>query len=79
MQSKANSQRTHKNRTAEPGQLSSTALGYGTDDRGFESRKGLGNFLFTTASRQANGSGADPASYPTGTRGFFTRGKAKGL
>jgi hypothetical protein len=29
------------------------SLGYGQDDRGFESRQGLGNFLFTTASRLA--------------------------
>jgi hypothetical protein len=37
----------------EPGQLSGIALGYGLDDRGFETRKGLGIFLFTTASRSA--------------------------
>jgi hypothetical protein len=30
--------------------ISVIALGYGLDDRGFESRKGLGIFLFTTAS-----------------------------
>jgi hypothetical protein len=35
----------------EPGWLSSTALGYGLDDRGFETRQELGIFLFTTASR----------------------------
>jgi hypothetical protein len=29
------------------------ALGYGLADRGFESRQGLGIFLFTTASRPA--------------------------
>jgi hypothetical protein len=29
------------------------ALGYGLDDQWFESRQGLGNFLFTTASRPA--------------------------
>jgi len=29
------------------------ALGYGLDDRGFESRQGLGTFLLTTASRPA--------------------------
>jgi hypothetical protein len=28
-----------------------TALGYELDDRGYESRQGLGIFLFTTASR----------------------------
>jgi hypothetical protein len=37
----------------ELGQLSGIALGYGLDDRGFESRQGLGIFLFTTASRAA--------------------------
>jgi hypothetical protein len=31
------------------------ALGYGLDDRGFESLQGLGIFLFTTASRTALG------------------------
>jgi hypothetical protein len=33
--------------------LSGIALGYGLDDRGFESRQGMGIFLFTTASRPA--------------------------
>jgi hypothetical protein len=33
--------------------LSGIALGYGLDDRGFESQQGLGIFLFTTASRLA--------------------------
>jgi hypothetical protein len=32
-----------------------TALGYELDDREFESRQGLGIFLFTTASRPALG------------------------
>jgi hypothetical protein len=31
------------------------ALGYGLDDRGFESRQGLGIFLFMTASRPGVG------------------------
>jgi hypothetical protein len=35
------------------GYLSGTALGYGLDDWGFESRQRLGNFLFTIASRSA--------------------------
>jgi hypothetical protein len=39
----------------EPGQLSGITLGYGLDDRGFESRQGMGIFLFTTASRPALG------------------------
>jgi hypothetical protein len=50
----------------EPGQLSDIALGYGLGDRGFESRQGLGIFLFTTASRPALGL----------TRGFLPGGKA---
>jgi hypothetical protein len=39
----------------EPGQLSGIALGYGMDERGFESRQGLGIFLFTTATRPVLG------------------------
>jgi hypothetical protein len=39
----------------EPGELSGIALGYGLNNRGFESRQGLGIFLFTTASRPALG------------------------
>jgi hypothetical protein len=35
----------------EPRQLSGIALGYGLNDRRFETRQGLGIFLFTTASR----------------------------
>jgi hypothetical protein len=35
--------------TPEPVQLSSIALGYGLDDRGFDSRQGLEIFLFITA------------------------------
>jgi hypothetical protein len=31
--------------------FSGIALGYGLDDRGFESRQELGIFFFTTASR----------------------------
>jgi hypothetical protein len=36
-----------------PGQISVIALGYGLDDEGFDSRRGLGIFFFTTASRSA--------------------------
>jgi hypothetical protein len=43
---------------------------------GFESRRGLEIFLFTTASRTALG--AHPTSYPMGTRGAFPAGKAAG-
>jgi hypothetical protein len=32
-------------------QISGIELGYGLDDRGFESRQGLGIFLFITTSR----------------------------
>jgi hypothetical protein len=35
----------------EPGYFNGTALGYRLDDGGFQSRKGLEIFLFTTASR----------------------------
>jgi hypothetical protein len=35
--------------------LNSVIQGYGLDDQGFESRQGLGIFLFTTASRPALG------------------------
>jgi hypothetical protein len=40
----------------ETGYLSGIALSYGLDDRRFESRRKLGIFLFTTASRPALGS-----------------------
>jgi hypothetical protein len=40
---------------SEPGYLSGISLGYGLDDRGFESRQRLGIFLFITASRLALG------------------------
>jgi hypothetical protein len=49
------------------------ALGYGLDDRG---SAGAGNF--SRHHRVQNGSGAHPASYPTGTRGSFPGGKAAG-
>jgi len=38
-----------------PGHFSGIALGYGLDDRVFESRQGLGIFFFTTTSRSALG------------------------
>jgi len=52
--------------------------GHGPDDRGsrFRSRQGLGIFLFTP--RVKTGSGAHPASYTMGTRGFFPTVKAVG-
>jgi hypothetical protein len=42
------------------------ALGYGLDDRGFESREGLGIFLFTTASRLALGTTQPPIQWVPG-------------
>jgi hypothetical protein len=41
--------------SAEMSRDSGVAPVYGLDDRGFESRQGLGIFLFTTASRSALG------------------------
>jgi hypothetical protein len=54
------------------------ALGYGMDDRGSRVRflPGVGNF--SLHHRVQNGSGANPASYPMGTRGSFPGGKAAG-
>jgi hypothetical protein len=42
------------------------ALGYGLDDRGFESRQELGNVLFTTASRPALGPTHPPIQWVIG-------------
>jgi hypothetical protein len=42
-----------KTDTTEPGYLSGIELDYGLDDRGLDSRQGLGIFLFTTVSRPA--------------------------
>jgi hypothetical protein len=50
----------------EPEQLSGTALSYELDDRGFESRQGLGNFLFTTASRPGLGPIQPPIQWVPG-------------
>jgi hypothetical protein len=45
--------------------LSGIALGYGLDDRGFESRQRLGIFLFTSASRPALGPTQPPIRWVT--------------
>jgi hypothetical protein len=42
------------------------ALGYGLDDRGFESRQGLGIFLLTRASRPALGPSQHPIQWEPG-------------
>jgi hypothetical protein len=42
-------------------------LGYGLDDRRFESRQGLGIFLFTTVSRPALGPTQPPIQLVPGT------------
>jgi hypothetical protein len=48
------------------GYLTGIALGYGLDDRGFESRPGMGIFLFTTASRPALGPIRPPIQWVPG-------------
>jgi hypothetical protein len=56
------------------------ALGYGLDNWGsrvrFPGGGRAGNF--SVHHRVQNGSGAQPASYPMGTRGSFPEGKAAG-
>jgi hypothetical protein len=47
-------------------QQGAAVLSYGLDDRGFESRQGLGIFLFTTASRPALGTTQPPIQWVPG-------------
>jgi hypothetical protein len=54
------------------------ALGYGLDDQGCWVRFSVGAGNFSLHHRVQNGSGAHPASYPVGIRGFFPGGKAAG-
>jgi hypothetical protein len=51
-------------------------LGNGLDDRGSRVRFPAGAGNFSLHNRVQNGSGAHPASYPMGTRGSFSGGKA---
>jgi hypothetical protein len=55
------------------------ALGYRLDDRGSRVRFPVGAGNFSLHHRVQTGSGAHPASYPMGTGGSFTRGKAAGM
>jgi hypothetical protein len=55
------------------------ALGYGLDDWGSRVRFLVGTGNFSLHHCVQNGSGAHPASYTVGTRGFFPGGKAAGL
>jgi hypothetical protein len=55
-----------RNWPGEPGWLSGIALGYGLDDRRFESRQKLGIPLFTTASRPALKSTHPPIQWVPG-------------
>jgi hypothetical protein len=55
------------------------ALDYGLDDRGSRVRFPAGAGNFSLHRRVQNGSGAHPASYPTGTGDSFPGGKAAGV
>jgi hypothetical protein len=55
------------------------ALSYGLDVRGSRVRFPAGAGNFSLHHRIQNGSGAQPASYPMGTRGSFPEGKAAGV
>jgi hypothetical protein len=53
-------------------------LGYGLDDRGSSVRFPARARNFSLHHRVQTGSGANPASYPMGTRGSFPGDKAAG-
>jgi hypothetical protein len=53
-------------------------LGYGLDVRGSRVRFLAGAENFSLHHSVQNGTGAHPASYPMGTRGSFSGGKAAG-
>jgi hypothetical protein len=53
-------------------------LGYGLDDGCSRVQFPAAARNFSLKHRIENGSGANPASYPMGTRGFFLAGKAAG-
>jgi hypothetical protein len=54
------------------------ALAYGLDNRGSRVLFPAGAGNFSLHHRVHNGSGAHPASYPVGTTGSFSGGKAAG-
>jgi hypothetical protein len=54
------------------------ALRYGLDDRGSRVRFPAGAGNYSLHHHVQNGSGAHPTSYPMGTRGSFSGGKAAG-
>jgi hypothetical protein len=60
-----------------PVEFFNVALGYGLDDRGFDSPQGRGIFLFTTVSRPVLGPTQRPIQWVPG--GSFPEGKAAGV
>jgi hypothetical protein len=57
-----------------PEYLNGITLGYGFDDRGFESRQWLGIFLFTAASRPALGPTQPPIQWVPWALSFGVKG-----
>jgi hypothetical protein len=53
-------------------------MGHGPDDRGSRVRFPAGARNYFLHNRVQNSSGAQPAAYPTGTRGSSPGGKAAG-